>query len=405
MRFVLVLFSLLYLVPASADTLQDVVSARLKELGSVPRIESERTWAASGYNPIQYFEYRYGRSGEDNKRYYRVPWANEGGENHTLRVHIKSFTEIINSSASRQLSQDLLGAEQRESVNQRQFDAYLDVVQHNLQARMHKLLGGREADLQRSVETSGQMLGLPKVNVKDLVRELENLQRVDAELQGLKALRNTTASLSDGQAMEVATALIEAVGTLAKKISDVNWSGEKLRIERKRLEARLSRIDKEISWAQDRKWIDHVDFQRDTLEREDTFRIGFNLPFLRFDNENRARDKALLAAKESALERDASELRIQLRRKQAEILSLAAQVESMKSRLHRTRGIADKVKNVRDVELRAVLGDFSFELERDLVLQAQKFYTAYLEFLRDQGAFAVYAGHNLLKPNWPELTE
>lgn len=413
---------------AQADTLQNVLSARLKEASVMPKMDLEQTSAFSAFMPISNFEYRYSRGSDDevsrnservigqrpgggrlrgdddNQKYYRVPWSDDGNEQHTFRVNFKSFTEMAKTNESRRLSQQLVGTEQLSFTNERQYNVYMEIVEQSLQTSMQKLLEGREGELHKSVDTSGQMMGLPKINVKDLVREMERLQKVDAEMEGIKAWKNPESLLKPKEAEEISEKLIASVGALAKKMSENQWKAEKLSIERKRLELKLSRVDKEIAWADDRKLLTHVDFQRNSLDRQDSFRIGFNVPFLRFDNEGRARDKAILAVKESELKRKESELASDLRRQRLYVLSLAAQVESMKSRLQRTRGVSAKVKGVQDIELRAVLGDFSFELEREVLAVALKFYTEYLQFMRDQGAFAAYAGNNLLDPQWSSVT-
>jgi|GEM_PF-5990166 len=405
MKFIFMLLSFLGTVAAHADALQYTLVARLKEASVLPHFETERTWAASGYVPFSYFEYRVGSDSTDGplRKKFRFPYNGDGHEVHTFRFHFKSFTEMSKFDDSRRLSAQLIESEKREITNQRQFNVYMEIVESSLQGRMQKLLEGRESELHKSVETSGQMMGLPKINVKDLVREMERLQKVDAEYEGIKAQNIPSASMNEKERNEASVVLIESVGALAKKMSEVQWNPEKLQIERQRLEARISRIDKEIAWSKDRKIIDHLDFQRNELENEESIRIGFNIPFLRFDNEDRARDKAILAVKESEIQRKESDLTADLRRQRMEVMSLAAQVESMKARLARTRGVSAKVKGVQDIELRAVLGDFSFELERDVILVSLKFYTKYLEYLRDQGGFAAFSQQNLLHPKWPEI--
>lgn len=383
-----------------ADTLQGMVSTRIKAIPTPLKLDLEQTAALSGVIPFQSFEYRYGRRDETDAA-YRV---NMGGETHGIRIHIKSPAELLNSNASRRLSQQLVDAETRESLNQSQFDVYMDIVQDALQARLHKMLSAREGELQKNLKNSSQMMGLAKADVKELVKELDRLKRVDAEFESSKARRGSSFSKIEKEAVEAAGELIDSVGAVAKRLVEVEWQAEQLQIQRKRTELQLARIDKEISWSQDRKLLDSVDLRRNTFGNEESIRVTFNVPFLRFDNENRARDKAILASKQSSLEREASELSHDLRRKKVDLLGIAAQVESLKGRLARTKGIDSKIKDVRDHELRAVLADFNFELERDVVLESLKFYTAYLEFLRDQGAFAIYANQNLLKPGWPELS-
>ncbi len=385
---------------ARGATLHALVEARVKPENHVDQIESERTWAVSGYNPVQFFEYRYGREYEDNKRYYRIPFSNEGGETHTVRIHIKSPQEILQYGASRELSRQLLESERSETSNQQQFDAYLDLTQEILNARMLGVLSARQNELKKSVENNGSVLGHPDADMKDLVAEMAKLQEVDSEQLGVKAQGVAIKELSAADVEATAQSLIDNVPSLAKKIPEIGDAAATLQTERRRVELKLKRIDNEIKWSEDRKIIDHIDLQRDSLERSDGFRIAFNVPFLRFDNETRAREKALLVASEREAEREAREINSQLRRKRAEVYSLAAQVESMRSRLIKTRLLARKTKGMTDIELKAVLGDFGFEIERDVLLQSLKFYEAYLEYLRDTGAFARFSGSDLLDPKW-----
>jgi hypothetical protein len=255
------------------------------------------------------------------------------------------------------------------------------------------------------VDNNGSVLGHPDADMKDLISEMAKLQRVDAEHLGVKAQSAELGRITDKDIEASAQSLIDNVAPLAKKIPELGDFENTLQAERKSLENRLKRIDNEIGWAEDRKFIDHIDLQRDSLERSDGFRVAFNVPFLRFDNENRARDKALLAADERRAEREKKEAGGILRRKRAELYSLAAQVESMRARLNKTRALARRTKGVNDIELKAVLGDFGFELERDVIIQAIKFYEAYLELLRDTGSFARFSGSDLLDPKWRAFTK
>ncbi len=389
-------------VHAVPTPLSALLKERLSAGADLPAMDEERTWAISGVIPVQYFEYRLAHGTKDrDKKYYDNPWNADGSESHQLRFHLKNWTEMAYFSESRGVSRELADLEKQEVVNQRQFDAYLDLVNQLLQAQMLKVLDAREGQLQKSVDRSGQILGLPKADLKDLVKELDRLQKVSAENDGIKA--RTAGELKIKEVEASAKALIDAVGLLAKKVGPLSENSQPLFVQHNRLEARLQRIDKEIKWAEDRKLIDHIDFQRDTINRDDSVRIAFNIPFLRFDNETRARDRALLAVKESEARRKAEEARNELKRKRALVYGLAAEVESLKSRLGRTREISAKVRGVRDVDLRSVLSDFGFELERDVLVQALKFYTSYLEYLRDIGAFARMPNLNLLDPQFAEL--
>lgn len=384
----------------AATALHTLVKARVQPASEVAPIVSETTWSASGYNPIQFFEYRLGRDYDDNRRYYRIPHSDEGGQTHSVRIHIKSLQEIVHYGASKELSRRLLESERSEAVNQRQFDAYLDLTVQILNMRMLNVLDGRETELKKTVAHSGQAAGMLDADMKDLVTEMAKLQRVGSEQSGAKAQKVDDAKLTAAEIEEAAQNLIGNVAALAKRVPELADGNGALQTERRSLELKLKRIDREIGWAEDRKIVDHVDFSRDTLDRSDAFRISFNVPFLRFDNENRARDKALLVAAEHEAERGKSELSAKLLRKRAEVYSLAAQVESMRSRLTKTRSLNQKAKSMNDLEMKSVIGDFAFELERDILLQSIRFYNSYLELLRDTGSFARFASQDLLDPAW-----
>lgn len=386
---------------AAQSPLHATLKSRLQATGDLPKMDEERTWAVNGFIPIQNIELLYGYRDvvrEDFLSYN--PVFREFNDTIRFRFNFKSAKELTTFFKSRSLSRDLIDVEKQEVLNQRQFDAYMDIVSQLLQSQMLKTLSGREAHLEKTLSNSGQLLGLEKANTRELVKELERLQKVNAENESLKA-QDLKAPLEDVE--NSSRALIQAVGLLAKKAASLGESMQPLEVKHNDLEVRLQRIDKEVSWADDRKIFDHFDYQRNNLNKEDSFRIGFNIPFLRFDNESRARDRALLSVKEAEAKRKSESTLTELRRKRAALFGLAAQVESLKSRLAKTKDISAKVKNVRDLELRSVLSDFSFELEREVLVQSLKFYSSYLEYLRDIGAFARLSNRNLLDPEFAEL--
>lgn len=387
---------------AARSSLHTTLKSRLQATGDLPRMDEERTWAVNGFIPIQNIELLYGYRDVVRSDFYSYnPVFREFNDTIRFRFNFKSAKELATFFESRSLSKELIDIEKQAAVNQRQFDAYMDIVSQLLQAQMLKTLGNREAQLEKSLSSSGQLLGSEKANTKDLVKELERLQKVNAEHESLKAQDTKVTPLEDIESSS--KALVQSVGLLAKKAASLGDSMQPLDVKHNDLEVRLQRIDKEVSWADDRKIFDHFDYQRNNLNKEDSFRIGFNIPFLRFDNESRARDRALLSVKEAEVKRKSESALTELRRKRAALFGLAAQVESLKARLAKTREISAKVNKVRDLELRSVLGDFSFELEREVLVQSLKFYSSYLEYLRDIGAFARMANRNLLDPEFAEL--
>jgi hypothetical protein len=365
-------------------------------------MDEERTWAVNGFVPLQNIEVLYGYGDiEGNDFYTYNPIGRKYNDSIRFRFNIKSAKEMTTFFESRAVSRELVDIEKQEVLNQRQYDAYLEIVNQLLQARMLKMLGAREAQLQKSLANSGQILGLTKTDSKDLVRELERLQKVSAENEALKIQDTNLVSAMDVESSS--QILVDAVGRLAKKLASLGDSLQPLSVKHNTLEVRLQRIDKEVHWANDRKIFDHFDYQRNNLDKEDAIRISFNIPFIRFDNESRARDRALLAVKEAEVTRKSEATTAELRRARSALFGLAAQVESLKQRLVKAREIEAKVKRVKDVELRSVLSDYSFELERDVLTQSLKFYSSYLEYLRDVGAFARMANRNLLDPEFEEL--
>jgi hypothetical protein len=404
-RTLLLIFALSSFAPptyAAQATLHSVLKDRLLATGDLPKMDEERTWAVNGFIPLQNIEVMYGYGDVERDEFYTYnPIGRKYNDSIRFRFNIKSAKEMTTFFESRSVSRELVDLEKQEVLNQRQYDAYLEIVNQLLQARMLKMLGAREAQLQKSLTNGGQIMALTKADSKDLVRELERLQKVSAENEGLKA---QDASLVGSMDVESSSrSLVDGVGRLAKKVASLTESLQPLSVKHNTLEVRLQRIDKEVSWANDRKIFDHFDFQRNNLDKEDAVRISFNIPFIRFDNESRARDRALLAIKEAEATRKSEALTAELRRARSALFGLAAQVESLKQRLVKAREIESKVRRVKDVELRSVLSDYSFELERDVLTQSLKFYSAYLEYLRDIGAFARMANRNLLDPEFKEL--
>jgi hypothetical protein len=387
---------------AAQPSLHSFLKERLVATGGLPKMDEERTWAVNGFVPLQNIEVLYGYGDIDGNDFYTYnPLGRKHNDTIRFRFNIKSAKEMTTFFESRSLSRELVDLEKQEVLNQRRYDVYLEIVNQLLQARMLKMLGAREARLQKSLADSGQIMGLTKAHSKDLVRELERLQKVSAENEGLKAQDASLVSAIDVESSS--QTLVDAVGRLAKKVASLGDSVQPLSVKHNTLEVRLQRIDKEVGWANDRKIFDHFDYQRDNLDKEDAVRVSFNIPFLRFDNESRARDRALLAVKEAEAARKSEATTAELRRARSVLFGLAAQVESLKQRLIKAREIEAKVKRVKDVELRSVLSDYSFELERDVLAQSLKFYSSYLEYLRDIGAFARMADRNLLDPEFKEL--
>lgn len=394
----------------SANTLNELVDAKMKTLeSSVSRPRLERSFAFEGLVPFQSFEYEYGFDEDESRNRFsgfnfdRDSFRKMGL--HTFTVNFKSFQEIDTFTHSRRISDELLKISELEDVNQKRFDAYMSLVQQIVYYRMIKLFGTREKNLNKSVEQSAELLGLPKVNVRDLVNELNRLHKVSSEGMAIKAQAKAFKDMNLKELDAVAQTLLDHMGPLGQRVGELPENLEALSIQRKQLELKLQTIDRQVSWADDRKFLSHFDFRHAADTNENSFRINFNIPWIRFDRENYAREKVLHRLDEQDAERESIKVKSELERKRYEVQGLAAQGENTRDRLLKAKTLVSKVRKVRDIELRQVLADFDFELERDVLVLALRFYTQYLEYLYEAGHFARHKDANFLDPKWIELAK
>ncbi len=372
----------------ASDALQQIVNQRVKGIESRPKYDLENSFGFEGYIPFQAFRYQYGFDEETRE------------EGHTLRIDIKSFNELKTFHPSRRISKKLLSLSEAEVLNQARYDAYMSIVQQLIYFRMVKLLNGREKDLNRSVEQSSKFLGLPKVNIKDLISELSRLHKVTAEGSALKAQARAFEKMELKEIDAAAEHLIQFVPRLGEGIGKLPQESEVLSLERKRLELDLERINREVSWGDDRKLLSHVDIRRNTDRDETSFRINFNIPFFRFDRENFAREKVLHRLKEQDYIRDHSKVKSELERKLYSVQALATQTQSTLDRFAKTKKMIQELRKVKDLELKQALSEFGFEIEREILVNTLKFYSEYLEYLLEAGLFARFNDVNFLNPSW-----
>lgn len=370
------------------STLEELVQKRLSSLPPRPQT-LETSFGFEGYIPIQNFEYQYGWD-EDAKE-----------DSHTLKINLKSFKEMSTFWESRKISQDLRKAGELEIANQNRFDVYMSIVQQALYYKMVVLFGAREKDLNKSVEQASQMLGLPKANAKDLINELQRLHKVTSEERGVKSQAKKIQEIDAKQFDALVESLIQNIGPISKNLSSKPLDAEPLSIQKKRLELSLDKINKEISWADDRKILRSLDIRQDLQKFDNSYRINFNIPWIRFDGENFARESVLHYVDEQDFQRDSLKAQGDLERKRIEVQGLGAQAESTKERLNKTREMLKKVRRIKDIEFRRLLNEMGFDLERDLLIFSLKFYTEYLEYL-SAGGYLADGDVNILDPKWME---
>lgn len=378
----------------ATTSLHELVKVQLAAHPKVVATETLDSFAFESFVPVQSIEYRLGHSdtfesGESSDR-----------EQHRYTFNIKSFTELAKTPESRMLSRQLLRSERQEAVNQGRFDSYLALVNHLVSSRLTQVLETRRIQLQRIVDRYNHKLGQQKINAKDLLDDFRNLQKVEAEYSSAKE------QLSDGMPPAsdiVVKTLIDNVGATQKQLLRLSKDLVTPALDRAQIELRLDRINREIKWADDTKIVDSVIYQRSSIENEEAVRISFNVPFLRFDRENRSREQAMLRVKERELEMSTKAMHEKLRRNLLTLNGLAAQISSVRARFTTTNTLLGRLKNVQDLDLRSQLIELNSQLERDILTLGQRYYTLYLEYLRDAGVFG-RMDVDFLDANWKDLS-
>jgi hypothetical protein len=387
----------------AANSLHELLKERVNSLKAVDQddILVSGTPSYEGFIPVQSIEYGF----VFNDQYSGSKSGNRQTEKYSLRFNIKSLKEISSYNESVKTSEKLALLGKTENENLRLYNCYLGLVRQIFMTKQSNLLADRNRDLEKSVNQKADMLGLSKMKSQDLLDDLILLQKLDSNLISSKAQIEAYGKVDDKLAEVAAKKLSDAIMNQYKKISTYINSNQKLTIvvERKQLEARLERINKEVGWADDEKLLSHIEVNHDPFQREDSYRVAFNIPWIRFDNENRNREKVLLFTKESSLARDVLNTESELKTKLVELETLAGQIESVKPKFDRLRLIEGQVKGIKDIAMLTSVSRFKNELELELLRNSVDFYNLYLELLRDTGTFAKFSNSDLLDPSWGSL--
>ena len=388
-----------------AKTLHELVQKELKASKAPKEATFSPPSAIVGFVPIQSFEFRTGYDSldEDYQGDSNIDRKIKDIANlsQSLRMNMKSFKEMRKTQESLNLSRELIKSENAASLNESLFQTYQGVIEGVFNSRLASVLGDRQAQLAALIEKNSLTMGLTKVNTKFLVDHLEQQQKVEGHLGAVNSKGKS--AFNANEAENFSKTLLRNISALKKKLINLE-EPVALELKTKTLENRLDRLDQEVSWANDEKLFSFLEIKKDQITHDTVYRLGFNIPWIRFDGITRAREVALMRAKDQAFERQKSELKNELRVKLADIQALGAQVEALADRLEKTRGIEERLKGVKDVELKTVMSDFSFETEFDVLLLAYEFYLNYLDYLKEMGTFAQAQNQDLLHADWQSFS-
>lgn len=390
---------------SAANFLHELVKKRLQQSGKDSVIETLQSPTSTNtfesYMPIQSIEY--GFIFTDN---YGITKSSERQtEKYSLKFKIKSLTELTSFKESQKTSEKLLHLNQLDSENIRQFECYSKLVNQVFNTKIKNLLSERKLQVESSVNNKADLLGLNKTKTKDLLGDLILLQKLENNSISISNQAASYEKIEDQLADKLVRQLLDGAKPLNEKLASYFDENQKnnFNIERKQLENQLSRIGKEVAWADDEKLISHIEVNHDPFQREDSYRIAFNVPGLRFDNENRSREKILLQVKETALVHEALAAKLDLQNRMIQLQTLLEQIENAKPKFARLKLIESQVKGNKDIELLTALSQFKFDLERELLENALAYYSLYLQILKELGVYGKQQDVDLLEPTWRSL--
>jgi len=370
---------------------------------------SSNGWGALtlGYIPIQSMELRYGTRDGDESDSFRLRQRDVQSETYALRLHMKSLSEILATRSSAELTQQLTQLTRREWNNDSLYNAYSEMVERIFAEYRAQLVKDLLGDEKKRNQRAQQMLSQAKADLKDLVARLKQTQRVEYETAVTSSAKSESAKPAplklEGKALnEIVNRMMDGVGPL-KDQALKSGPRETLWAQRAKTEMGLERIQRDVRWAEDTKWVRYVDLRRDSLQKENSFVVAFNVPFLRFDGATRDRERAVLQAKELRVERDLAKENRDLSMLRAELERTSAQVEITRARLIKSRGIIPHVQALRQVDLSVTLESLVIELELDQLDSTEKFYKSYLDYLHVTGRFAADPTRNYLDQAWGSL--
>ncbi|MCC7406080.1 MAG: hypothetical protein IT288_16930 [Bdellovibrionales bacterium] len=378
----------------AADSIALILSEALSRNGAGSSVGTTvGSTALDRVVPIQSLEYQYG--------------ADEGDSNqtHILRFNLKSVRELAMTGESQKLSQELNGLSDQLASNELRFLAHLQVVERILLSRSVALLSERQRELDRIVEKNLTLMTSAKSNAKELLRESLGAQQVQGELAALRGRLGEKESLDAGKAENLTSTLRSRAQRLVEKIQ-IAMGGQahaSLALQRKAVETRLERIDQEVKWADERKLVSHIDLRHDTENQDNSLRVGFNLPFVRFDRATQERESALVRAKETELEVERKSDQLQI---ESLLRQLSGSIEALKvaqSKLERMNSARKKLSQSKDIETLLAVKQSKFDADREVLDRTLDLYATYLGLLRELGYFAKMATTNFLDPRWAEL--
>lgn len=385
------LLTLFFLVGSSqltfAKTLDQLLSEQLREVKKSPSTFQE-TYAYQGYVPVESMELRYGYDELDSE-----------SETYALRFKLKSFKELSVTAESQKATKALVAAENRALRNQSIYQAYRDLVESIFYLRIQKLLKHRLQEVEATINKSTLGLGLSKINPKDLIDNLEIHANLESQIQ--PAFKNyVDVDIADVDSL--VQQLMADTKSLAVKIVDLD-NQQPVEIELQSIENQLEKINKQVDWADDEKLLSFFEVRKEPVQNETSYRFGINIPWIRFDGVNKARDRALMYAKDRALQRSAQEASYELGEDKTHLKVLASQIESFQQRIQKLSGLNRRLKKLKDNELQAEMSKFVFENEIGAIILGLEFYISYLDYMREKGAFSEREGVNLLSATWNTL--
>ncbi|MCB0386987.1 MAG: hypothetical protein KDD43_16455, partial [Bdellovibrionales bacterium] len=153
----------------------------------------------------------------------------------------------------------------------------------------------------------------------------------------------------------------------------------------------------------DGKILSQVDFRYDSENQENSFRVGFNIPFARFDRSKRERENAMLRSKEVMGFAKQQEVRRESEERAARVQSLAEALRISQDKLGQIASVKQKLRKSNDAEVLMAVRQSLYEMNKEVAELALEFYVTYLNHLRDLGQFAANERVNFLDPAWVGL--
>jgi hypothetical protein len=393
---------------AAKNTPIEIISTQIKT--SLSFLESEQielnsTSEYEKYIPIQSIQYSHRVVHHSETEKVTAGITQES----SLRLNLKSYQEIKSFSDSERLTTKGAKLSQLENLNQKNALVYEGFTFESLNWYLLKLFSSRKIEVESAIQQKGDLAGANLIKVKDLLDELVNLQKIETEKVSLlkTASSETSAvkSLNPESLDGIVQYLIASVkGLHAQLIGYVKIEIPiSTKISQKGVEIQLERIKKETSWANDEKLFDHFEYQRDPYKNENSFKIGINVPWIRFDNQTRNQEKVLLKINEEAFGRERLNSSIVFQNKMKELDVQVIHIDSAKPKFEKLKILEGQFRGQKDIAMLTSLAQLKFEMEKELLSNTLNFYRIYFEVIKDFSGFAVLANKNLLDSHWAPL--